>query len=260
MTARAVIELVKANLGVPFNQGTYRDTFKIGDPDSEVKGIATTVMTTFDVIRRTHAAGLNLIISHEDIWWNDRDETKDLTENPLYKMKAAYCKEHGIVVWRFHDHQHAKKPDQSIVGSLRSVGIEDETATMGGGKVYTIQETTLGAFASDIKKRTGARAFRVVGDPKAKISRILLGPGYASPALRQDVDVVIGGESPETDGAFDNPEYVMDAVTLGIVKGQIILGHCVSEEPGMEECAKWLRTFITGVPIQFIPAGEPFWT
>ena len=72
--------------------------------------------------------------------------------------------------------------------------------------------------------------------------------------------MVIGGESPETDGTFDNPEYVMDAVTLGIVKGQIILGHVVSEEPGMEECAKWLRTFISGVPIQFIPAGEPYWT
>jgi hypothetical protein len=32
----------------------------------------------------------------------------------------------------------------------------------------------------------------------------------------------------------------------------------VSEELGMEDCGKWLRTFITGVPIQFVPAGEPF--
>jgi hypothetical protein len=47
---------------------------------------------------------------------------------------------------------------------------------------------------------------------------------------------------------------------LGIPKGQIILGHVVSEEPGMEDCARWLETFITGVPIRFIPAGEPYWT
>ncbi|HXJ42927.1 MAG TPA: Nif3-like dinuclear metal center hexameric protein [Bryobacteraceae bacterium] len=260
MTAREAIELVRKNLGIPFNENTYRDTFKIGNPDTEVKGIATTVMTTFDMIKRTHEAGLNLIITHEDTFWNDRDETKDLLTNPLYKLKTEYCLKNDIIIWRFHDHQHAKKPDQSIVASLRSVGIEDENATMGSGKVYTIPETTLGAFASQIKKRTGSRAFRVVGDPNAKISRILLGPGYASPRMTAEADVVIGGESPETDGAFDNPEYVMDAATLGIAKGQIILGHVVSEEPGMEECAKWLRTFIGGVPIQFVPAGEPYWT
>jgi hypothetical protein len=28
----------------------------------------------------------------------------------------------------------------------------------------------------------------------------------------------------------------------------------------MEECARWLKTFVTEVPIEFIPASEPFWT
>ena len=27
----------------------------------------------------------------------------------------------------------------------------------------------------------------------------------------------------------------------------------------MEECARWLRTFVTEVPIGFIPSGDPFW-
>jgi hypothetical protein len=34
----------------------------------------------------------------------------------------------------------------------------------------------------------------------------------------------------------------------------------VLEDPRMEDCAEWLRAFITGVPIEFVPAGEPFWT
>jgi putative NIF3 family GTP cyclohydrolase 1 type 2 len=260
MTAREAIERIRKNLGVPWNEQTYRDTFKIGDPDATLTGIATTVMTTFDMIKRAHEAKLNLIISHEDIWWNDRDETKDLADNPLYKLKADYCRKNGIIAWRFHDHQHAKRPDQSIVASLRSVGIEAPDAFMGSGRVYTIPQTTLGAFASQIKKRTGSRAFRVVGDPNAKISRVLLGPGYASPRMTADADVVIGGEAPESDGIFDNTSYVRDAATLGIPKAQIILGHVVSEEPGMDECATWLRGFITEVPIQFMPAGEPYWT
>jgi putative NIF3 family GTP cyclohydrolase 1 type 2 len=259
MTAREIVELIKKNLGVPWNEQTYRDTFKIGDPDAAVTGIATTVMATFDMIKRAHAAGLNLVITHEPTFWRDRDETADLLDNPVFKVKTEYCRQNGMIVWRFHDHQHARRPDQAIVGSLRSVGIPVDEASVGRG-VYTIPETTLGAFASQIKKRTGSRAFRVVGDPNARISRIQLGPGYSSPSLRSDVDVSIGGEALESDGAFDNTSYARDAATLGIAKCQIILGHVVSEEPGMEECAKWLRGFITGVPVQFVPAGEPFWT
>ena len=37
------------------------------------------------------------------------------------------------------------------------------------------------------------------------------------------------------------------------------MGHVVSEELGMKECADWLRSFVPEVPIEFIPAGEPFW-
>jgi hypothetical protein len=40
----------------------------------------------------------------------------------------------------------------------------------------------------------------------------------------------------------------------------IILGHAISEEAGMNNCAKWLKTFVTEVPVEFIPAGEPFWS
>ena len=47
---------------------------------------------------------------------------------------------------------------------------------------------------------------------------------------------------------------------MGIPKGQIIIGLIVSEEDGMEEFGRWLRGFVTGVPIQFVPAGEPYWT
>ena len=39
----------------------------------------------------------------------------------------------------------------------------------------------------------------------------------------------------------------------------MILGHVPSEEPGMKECAEWLRTFIREVPVEFIASTEPFW-
>jgi hypothetical protein len=39
-----------------------------------------------------------------------------------------------------------------------------------------------------------------------------------------------------------------------------MLGHVPSEEIGMKECARWLKTFIPEVPIEYLPGGEPFWS
>jgi len=99
-----------------------------------------------------------------------------------------------------------------------------------------------------------------VGDPKAKVSKVLLGPGYATPRMTSDTDIVVGGEQQEVDGLFDNVQYVADAASLGIPKGLVMLGHVVSEQAGMEDLGKWMQTFIKGIPIQFVPADEPYWT
>jgi hypothetical protein len=44
-----------------------------------------------------------------------------------------------------------------------------------------------------------------------------------------------------------------------ILEVRYFRGHAVSEEPGMEDCTEWLRTFITEVPVKLVRAGEPFW-
>ena len=77
--------------------------------------------------------------------------------------------------------------------------------------------------------------------------------------MTPEVDVVIGGESQEADGTFDNVEYVLDAVSLGVAKGVIMLGQVISEQAGMEDFGNWMKTFLPGVPVRFVPAEEPYW-
>jgi putative NIF3 family GTP cyclohydrolase 1 type 2 len=259
MTAREVVESIKKNQGIPWNDRSTRDTFKIGNPDTTVRGIATTMMTTFGMLKRANAAGLNMVITHEDTFWNDRDDTKDLTDNALYKLKTEYVLKNDMVVWRNHDNMHAVTPDYTVVGELRSAGLKAPEHTSMRPGIITIPETTLGALAEQVKRASGARALRCVGDPKTKVSKILVGPGYATPRMTVEADVVIGGEQQEADGAADNIEYVMDAASLGMAKGVIMLGHVISEQAGMEDFGNWLRTFVPGVPIQFVPAEEPYW-
>ena len=260
MTAGEVVDRIKKNLGGPWRDTTYRDTFKYGGPDSEVKGIATTMFCSFEVVQRASAAGCNMIIPHEDTYWNDRDDTAIVSGDPAYAAKVDFMRKNNIVVFRIHDHMHSQRPDFTYVGSARELGLDAKYETAPNSHRFVVPETTLGALVAQVKARTGARALRSVGDPNAKVSRIQLGVGYATPAINNpDVDVVISGELQETDGPLDSPEYVVDAVALGINKGWIMLGHSISEEAGMFEMAQWIKGFVPEVPVQLVKTGEPFW-
>jgi putative NIF3 family GTP cyclohydrolase 1 type 2 len=75
-------------------------------------------------------------------------------------------------------------------------------------------------------------------------------------ALRQpQVEVLIAGEAHE----WETVEYVRDAAAQGRHKALILLGHEVSEEPGMEQCAKELRILFPGMRVDHILAGQPLW-
>ena len=260
MNAGEIVDRIKNNLGGPWRDTTYRDTFKFGGPETAVTGIATTVFCSFEVVQKASLAGCNMIIPHEDTYWNDRDDVSIVGGDPLYKTKVDFMRNHNIVVFRIHDHMHSQRPDFTYVGSAREVGLDAKYETAPNSHRFVVPDTTLGALAAEVKKRTGARGLRVVGDPNAKVSRIQLGVGYATPAVNNaQIDVVISGEQQETDGTLDSPEYVLDAVTLGINKGWIMLGHAISEEAGMLEMAQWIKGFVPEVPVQLVKAREPFW-
>jgi putative NIF3 family GTP cyclohydrolase 1 type 2 len=259
ITAGEVLDRIKKNLGVPWRDATYRDTFKFGGPETVVKGIATTVFCSFDLVRRASAAGLNMIIPHEVTYWNDRDDVSLVSGDPLYKTKIDFMQKHDMVVFRIHDHMHAQRPDFTYAGLARELGLTKfETAP--NSHRFVVPETTLGALAAQLQKQSGARALRVVGDPSVKVTKIQLGVGSATPAINNaEVDVVISGEQQEADGGLDSPAYVVDAITVGVAKGWIMLGHAISEEPGMHEMAEWIKGFVPEVPARLVRAGEPFW-
>jgi putative NIF3 family GTP cyclohydrolase 1 type 2 len=231
-----------------------RDTFKAGSPASQVRGIATTGMATFDVLKRAAARGRNFIVTHEPTFYSDKDVTAGLEEDPTYVAKQRFIAANDLIIWRFHDHAHAMRPDPLIAGSARALGWT-QYGSASDPRLFLLPTTTLRLLARDVARRLNDHGLRVVGDPDMKVSRILLGPGYGIPNLTAEIDVAIGGEASEAGG---NAEYAMDASAAGQPKGMIVLGHLMSEDHGMQEVAEWLRTFVSDVPIEFVPAGEPF--
>lgn len=69
-----------------------------------------------------------------------------------------------------------------------------------------------------------------------------------------EVDVLVIGEDHE----WETIEYATDVISAGQLKGLVVLGHIPSEQAGMGEVARWLRTFITEVPITLVPPRDPF--
>ena len=112
-----------------------------------------------------------------------------------------------------------------------------------------------------MKEKLGIQTLRIIGNPTLKVRRICLESGApgSDPQIkalqRPEVDVLLKGESPE----WETASYVRDAAAEGKQKALIVLGHVPSEEAGMEECARWLKTFIKDMPIEFIAAGESYW-
>jgi putative NIF3 family GTP cyclohydrolase 1 type 2 len=257
-TAAEVMQRVIAATGATPPANTV-DTLKAGDPNAVVTGIVTTFMDTYAVLEQAVAHGANLIITHEPTFYNHPDDQGPLAGDAVLEQKRSYIREHHLVVWRFHDTWHMRQPDGILAGVVAQFGWAAYQSAADPHS-FTLPATTLGAIAADLQKRTGARAIRVVGNPELRVTGVALYPGASGEekqikALEQDnVQLLVAGEARE----WETVPYVQDAAAEGRAKALILLGHEVSEEAGMEECAKWLRTLLPNLPVTFIPAGEPF--
>ena len=261
ITARQVIERIQQHLGVTLPANTV-DTVKAGNPDEPVKGIAVTMMATYDVLERAARSGNTLVITHEPTFYNHQDATADLEKqsDQVLAAKQKFIADHHLVVWRFHDGWHKRQPDGILLGMTKALGWQ-KFQNANQAHLFQVPETTLNQLAADVKSKLKINVVRVVGDPNLRLTKIGMMPGAGGSTRqiqmleRDDVEVLMIGETPE----WETVEYVADAASQHKRKALLILGHIPSEQAGMQECTDWLRTFVSEVPVTFVPAKEPFW-
>jgi len=258
MTIRQAIDRIVADIpGAPFK--TTVDTVKSGNPDQALMGIVTTMFATDEVIDKTIKAGANFIIAHEPTFYNHQDETDWLAGDRVYDFKKALLESHGIVVWRFHDYWHSFRPDGILMGVYTALGW-DKYYNSGAPEIVTVPEMTVGEVVALAKKAMGIDKMKMIGDLSAKCQRIVVMPGSGGGraqigALRKyQPDLLICGELNE----WETSEYVRDVWYQVQKVSLLVLGHAVSEEPGMEALVPWLNARLTGVPVKHIPSGDAF--
>ena len=101
-------------------EGVLRDIFI----EAQKKGVLTAMDATVNVVQRAIELGANLILVHEPTNYTSSDEPgwQEVFRNDVYAEKARLMAEHGIAVWRDHDHMHAHQPDGIFTGVLKYLG------------------------------------------------------------------------------------------------------------------------------------------
>lgn len=234
------------------------DTLKSGRGDQVVTGVITTMFATIAVIEQAVKLNANFIIAHEPTFYNHTDDINWVKDNAVVKQKQQLLDKHKIAVWRFHDYCHRLKPDAIRYGVIKKAGwlSYDKTAQ----QLLTIPPVSLKQLVQHLKSSLGIAHLRIIGKLDQQCERIALMPGAAGGQRQMGIvetekpDVLIVGELSE----WETAEYIRDGQLLGTKTSLIILGHAVSEEPGMEWLAEWLQPKIADVKITHIKAGDAF--
>jgi len=259
-TARQIIGQMQTHLTCTWSNETV-DTFKTGNPDDVVTGIAVCMFADMETLWKAVAANCNLIIVHEPTFYNHLDKTDELEDNPVYLKKIEYINEHKLIVFRFHDHWHRTVPDGIYMGMIDKLGWK-ANQTDQSMLFFKFDEQTVSGFAQKLQKKLKGSQLRIVGDSLMRFTNVALAVG--APGSSQHIklltndftELLVAGEASE----WETYEYVLDASLMGMKKAAIFTGHIASEEAGMEYCAKWMKTFISEIPITYFENGSSYWS
>lgn len=259
-TAREIISQMQTHLSCPWSKETV-DTFKSGNPDHMVTGVAVCMFADMETLRKAVANKCNLIIAHEPTFYNHSDKTDFLEKDPVYLKKSEYIKKHRLIIFRFHDHWHKTVPDGIYVGMIDKLGWKANQVDK-SMVFFKFDEQTVGEFAKKLQEKLKGSQLRIVGDPMMRFTNVALAVG--APGSQSHInllnsnftELLVAGEAQE----WETYEYVLDASMLGMKKAAIFTGHIPSEEAGMEYCANWLKTFIKEIPVIYLENGPVYWS
>jgi putative NIF3 family GTP cyclohydrolase 1 type 2 len=273
VTAADVVDRIRKNIGVEWRADTV-DAIRAGDPATVVSGIVTTAMASMRVLRQAVDGGANLVITCEPTFYARSDARSPAAGrggggtaaspaspgvDPVYAAKNAFIEKHGLVVFRLSEHWRLRKPDPFCEGLARVLGWTRHAVAADVSR-YALPAVALEALAGEIKKTLASRGgMRVVGERRRPVRTVALLPGATAIAAALDtlpsVDVIVAGEVRE----WESVEYARDAAFSGRGKGLVLIGRVVSEEGGMSDCARWIATLVSEVPVRHVAAGDPYW-
>jgi hypothetical protein len=229
------------------------DTFKAGDPQAEVRGIAVGWMSYRWALEKALALGCNTFVTHEPTYYTHHDDDPRFFRLDAARAKRQFIEENELVILRCHD-LWDQVPEVGIPDSWAGwLGLGEAIAGEGYFRAYDVTGRTAGEVARQVAARTrpfGQPAVQLIGRPEAPVTRVAIGTGAITPFLSFVIDLKADLAICTDDGI----RYWQDggyAIDTGIPL--IVVHHAVSEEAGMINLARTLNAAFPEVPVHHIP-------
>ena len=230
------------------------DRFVVGDPETEVKGIAVAWRAGTDALREAVDKGCNLFVCHENVFYRHWDNDETILKQPHVVLKRQFIEDHGIVIFRCHD-TWDRMPEIGIVDSWAAyLGLKQKVNSDTFHAVYLSPRPTLIELAQQVARAVphlDVRSVHILGDPNAKVSRVGIGCGAIT---KKETMVTLGADALiVTD---DGIEYLGDGGwALDSGTSMIVVNHATSEEPGVRNLAKYIEEKFPEVKTVYLPQG-----
>lgn len=223
---------------------------RFGDANVEIKGVLVTWMMTVEAIEEAVKQDCNLIVCHETPFFGENWDAKNPV-TPEWKVneeRKRLLAKYEITVFQSHstlDEILITDTFAEVLGLPKAIIQEWRLQS-----IHEIPPTPLHKLADRVKKKTGLKIIRVVGDLNKKVKRIGLAYGgiglhvnlgFWEQMLKHNPEVVIAGETDEyaMRYAIDNGLCVIETT------------HPISENPGLEKFCNELKRVFPGVKIVF---------
>jgi len=239
------------------------DTFKAGDPESDVHGIAVAWQSQWPTLKAAHAAGCTLFITHEPTFYVHRDDDPGGYQDAQLDAKRAWLAETGMVVYRCHDVWDVV-PEHGVRDSwARGLGLDGPPLAEDARRfygVYRVEPQPLRQLARRLASRVrdvGQDQVQLLGDGSRTVTHLAIGTGAAC-----RVPAMASLRTP--DGAAPDALLVTDDGMRFWADGSwaidrdlplLIVNHASAEEWGMRSLAAYLQAHFPSVPVRHFPQG-----
>lgn len=230
------------------------DRFIVGDPETEIKGIAVGWMSYTWALEKAVSMGCNLFVTHEPTFYNHPDHhLEEHFQHEGVRKKLQLIEEHHMTILRCHD-VWDQLPEIGIPDSwAKFLGYQKPIGGEGYFRVYDGGGKPAGEIAQSIAnciRDLGQESVQLVGPANKQVSRICLGTGAMTPfntyLEKYQADFGICTD----DGMF---HCFQGALAIDLNIPMVVVNHAVSEEPGVINLANYLQNMVSDIPVHHIP-------
>ncbi len=276
ITGRTAELLLNAALVEPMSTAMY-EGLCAGSEGDPVTGVVVCYAPTFELLSRAATEHKTMIVSREHPYYlhgglNYGYTTGGLEAalrgDPVIAAKREVITTNHLMVYRFSTGWDQFRPQGQATALAKAMGLTPLPVTPGDhmrGVVCDLPRTSLISLAQTAVDRLKSGSPRIVGDLNATVTRVGVLSGETDPKqtlskLISDprIDGVIagaGGMIDEVDGAIS---YFRDVIATRKI-AMLAVGYGPSQEPGVAEMARWMKTALPELSVEYWPVNDPSW-